>query len=127
MAEGYAKHFGEGIIEVQSAGLETHRKNAQAIEVMREDNIDISNQQSTQLEFAMLKWANLIVTVCGHADEHCPVLPENTQKRHWPIEDPAKAQGNREQIKAKFQEVRDEIKHQVKTLIQEIVDCEDGV
>lgn len=127
MTEGYAKHFGEGMIRVKSAGIEAHGKNPTAIEVMSQDGIDISHQESTRLSTDMLEWADLIVTVCGHADSHCPTLPNAVEKRHWPIDDPAKAEGSEQEVIEKFYQVRDEIKQRVRDLVLEIIDYEDGI
>jgi arsenate reductase len=120
MAEGYAKALGQGMLEAQSAGLEAHGKNPRAITVMTEDNVDISAQESTRLSDAMLQWADMVVTVCGHADEHCPVLPLGMRKKHWPLEDPAKASGSEAAIMATFRKVRDEVKQRVSDLIQHL-------
>jgi arsenate reductase len=117
MAEGYARTLGQGLIEVQSAGIEAHGKNPRAIAVMAEDGVDISAQESTRLTDEMLDWADLVVTVCGHADEHCPLLPPGVRKVHWPLEDPAKATGSEEEIMATFRATRDEVKRRVQELI----------
>ena len=97
IAEGWGKWHGRPLFEIQSAGIETHGKNPRAIAVMKEAGVDISNQESTKVTEDMLAQADLVVTVCGHADEHCPVLPTGTKKEHWPLEDPAKAEGSEEE------------------------------
>ncbi len=56
---------------------------------MAELDIDISAQESTRLTDEMLERADLVVTLYGHADEHCPVLPAGTRRIHWPLPDPA--------------------------------------
>ena len=117
MAEGWANHLGSEWLEAQSAGIEAHGKNPRAIAVMREAGVDISGQESTRVTPEMLAWADLVVTVCGHADEHCPVLPPGVQKKHWPLEDPAKATGSEEEIMAKFRATRDEVKSRVEGMI----------
>ena len=117
MAEGWANHLGGEWLEAISAGIEAHGKNPRAIAVMREAGVDISRQESTRVTSEMLAQADLVVTVCGHADEHCPVLPPGVQKKHWPLEDPAKATGTEEQIMAKFRATRDEIRSRVEGLI----------
>lgn len=119
IAEGYAKRFGEGFCEVQSAGLVAHGVNPRAIQTMKEIGIDISKQQSKILTKDMLEWADLIITLCDHADEHCPVIPANKQKRHYSFEDPAKATGDEAQIMKTFGKVRDEIGKRVATIIDE--------
>jgi arsenate reductase len=117
MAEGWANHLGKDWVEAGSAGIEAHGKNPRAIAVMREAGVDISHQESTRVTPEMLAQADLVVTVCGHADEHCPVLPPGVQKKHWPLEDPAKATGTEDEIMAKFRATRDEIKSRVEGLI----------
>ncbi len=117
MAEGWANHLGSEWLEATSAGIEAHGKNPRAITVMREAGVDISHQESARVTPEMLAQADLVVTVCGHADEHCPVLPPGVQKKHWPLEDPAKATGTEEQIMAKFRATRDEVKCRVEVLI----------
>jgi arsenate reductase len=120
MAEGWARKFAPANIQVQSAGIEAHGKNPRAIAVMAEAGVDISNQESTKLVSSMLAWADVVVTVCGHADEHCPVLPPNVHKIHWPLNDPAKATGTEEEIMAVFRDSRDDIRQRVQTLLSEL-------
>ncbi|BAV32665.1 arsenate reductase [Sulfuricaulis limicola] len=117
MAEGWANHLGRDRVEAMSAGIEAHGKNPRAIAVMREAGVDISHQESTRVTPEMLASADLVVTVCGHADEHCPVLPPGVQKKHWPLEDPAKATGTEDEIMKKFRATRDEVKGRVENLI----------
>ena len=117
MAEGWANHLGSEWLEATSAGIEAHGKNPRAIAVMREAGVDISRQESTRGTSEMLAGADLVVTVCGHADEHCPVLPPGVRKKHWPLEDPAKATGTEDEIMAKFRATRDEVRSRVEGLI----------
>jgi arsenate reductase len=120
IAEGWARHIGGDSVVVQSAGTEAHGKNPRAIEVMREIGIDISGQESTIVNDDMLQDANVVVTVCGHADEQCPVLPPGITKLHWPLTDPAKATGTEEQIMTEFRATRDEIEGRVSELLESI-------
>lgn len=120
MAEGWAHHLGGDWLEVQSAGIESHGKNPRAIEVMREAGVDISQQESTKLTNEMLATANYVVTVCGHADENCPLLPAGTRKEHWPLNDPAKATGSEDEIMAVFRASRDDIRQRVNGLIKRL-------
>jgi arsenate reductase len=117
MAEAYGRILGADMIEVQSAGIEAHGKNPRAIAVMAEDGVDISTQESTRFSDDMLDWADLVVTVCGHADEQCPLLPSGTQKKHWPLPDPAKATGSEEEIMAQFRAVREDVKRRVNSML----------
>lgn len=120
MAEGWARHLGGGAVVAESAGIEAHGKNPRAIAVMAEAGVDISGQESTRVTDAMIRRANVVVTVCGHADEHCPVLPPDVEKIHWPLEDPAKATGSEEEIIAKFRATRDEVRTRVGELLRQI-------
>ena len=125
MAEGYARrlvaerHAGDRI-SIRSAGIEAHGKNPRAIAVMAEDGIDISNQQSTRLSGDMLADVDIIVTVCGHADEHCPAVAAGMRKLHWPLSDPARAEGDEDQIMAVFRASRDDIRERVRQLLDDL-------
>jgi len=120
MAEGWARQLGGGHIVAESAGIEAHGKNPRAIAVMREASVDISGQESTRVADEMIRRADVVVTVCGHADEHCPVLPPGVQKIHWPLNDPAKATGTDDEIMAQFRATRDEVRRRVAELINSI-------
>ena len=120
IAEGWARHIGGDSVVLQSAGIEAHGKNPRAIEVMREIGIDISEQASTIVNDDMLQDADVVVTVCGHADEQCPVLPPGITKVHWPLTDPAKATGTEEEIMTEFRATRDEIEGRVSELLESI-------
>jgi len=127
MAEGWAKWFGRPLFEIQSAGIEAHGKNPRAIAVMKEAGVDISQQESTRVTDSMLADADLVVTVCGHADEHCPLLPDGVKKEHWPLDDPAKARGTEEEIMETFRASRDDIRSRVKDLLARYSDhAEEG-
>ena len=117
MAEGWTRRLGGDRIEVQSAGIEAHGKNPRAIKIMQEAGIDISGQESTIINDDMLNLADIVVTVCGHADEQCPVLPPGVKKVHWPLTDPAKANGSEAGIMNEFRATRDEVEHRVRKLL----------
>lgn len=117
MAAGWARQLAPADWTIQSAGIEAHGKNPRAIAAMAEAGVDISGQESTRVTDAMLEAADLVVTVCGHADEHCPVLPPGTRKEHWPLDDPARATGTEEEIREVFRATRDEIRRRVTDLI----------
>ena len=117
MAEGWARHFAGDRHIIQSAGIEAHGKNPRAIAIMREAGIDIAGQESTRVTDAMLAAADIVVTVCGHADEHCPAVPGGVQKIHWPLRDPAKATGGDDIIMDVFRASRDDIRQRVLALL----------
>jgi len=121
MAEGWARALGGDRFAVQSAGIEAHGKNPRAIAVMAEAGIDISGQASTIVSDGMINEANVVVTVCGHADEVCPALPPAVKKIHWPLRDPAKATGTEEEIMAEFRTTRDEVRNRVGDLLETLL------
>jgi arsenate reductase len=84
---------------------------------MREAGIDISGRESTVVTNDIIAAANVVVTVCGHADEQCPVLPPAVTKLHWPLNDPAKATGTEQEITGEFRATRNEIERRVRELI----------
>jgi len=120
IAEGWARQLAGDWLHVQSAGIVSHGKNPRAIKIMQEVGVDISGQESTKLTEDMLTSTDYLVTVCGHADEHCPVLPPGIQKEHWPLNDPAKATGAEEDIMLVFRQSRDDIQQRVKDLIKRL-------
>jgi arsenate reductase len=120
MAEGWARLLGGDDHRVESAGIEAHGKNPRAITVMAEKGVDISDQESTIVDDAMIERAEVVVTVCGHADEVCPTLPPSVRKIHWPLTDPAKATGTQEEIMAAFRATRDEVEDRVRRLLVEL-------
>jgi arsenate reductase (thioredoxin) len=120
MAEGFAKEFGEGLIEVHSAGLMAVGVHRRAIAVMQEIGIDISKQKSKEIDEKLLSEMDIVVTLCGNAEETCPWTPPNIKRIHWPIKDPVGTVGTEVEIMKEFRRARDEIKERVKKLIEEI-------
>lgn len=114
MAEGWAKKFLGDDWEVRSAGIEAHGLNPNAIKVMQEVGIDISNQKSETIDVDFLNNATLAVTLCGDAKDRCPVTPPHVKREHWGFDDPAKAKDTDEEVWKVFQRVRDEIGVQIK-------------
>lgn len=126
MAEGWANHLGHAWLEARSAGIAAQGQNPRAVAVMREAGVDISRQASKVVTPALVAWADLLITVCGHADEHCPITPPGTPKTHWPLSDPAKATGSEGAIMAVFRATREDIKARVQGLITQLKLKADG-
>ena len=120
MAEGFAKEFGKGLIEVHSAGIMAAGVQRRAIIVMNEIGIDISKQKSKEIDEELLRKMDIVVTLCGNAEETCPWTPPNIKRIHWPIKDPVGTVGTEVEIMKEFRRARDEIKERVKKLIEEI-------
>ncbi len=125
MAEGWAKSLHGDRYAIYSAGIEAHGLNPHAVQVMQEAGIDITGQQSQRLEELAEVELDLVVTVCGHADENCPVLPVQCQKLHVPFDDPpalARETSSEEEALECYRRVRDEIRNFVQGL-PEVVDA----
>jgi arsenate reductase len=86
---------------------------------MAEKGIDISRQHAKAFDSELARRMDVVVTVCGHANESCPVLPPDVTRLHWPLEDPAAARGTEAEILAKFREIRDVLETRVAELLQE--------
>ncbi len=119
MAEGWARHLKGDLIEPYSAGIEKHGLNPHAVQVMAEAGVDISRQRSkTVTELGSARF-DCVVTVCGHAHEHCPVFPGQTTVVHVGFEDPptlTRHLPDGEEKLAVYRRVRDEIRRWVETL-----------
>ena len=117
MAEGWANHLKSDTIDAFSAGIEKHGLNPLAVEVMAEAGVDISYQQSTRIDELPNINFEWIITLCGHADESCPVFPG--KRFHYGFDDPpslaADAETEEETLQH-YRRVRDQIKEFVATL-----------
>lgn len=120
MAEGFARELGKGLLEPYSAGLMPKGMHQKAVAVMKEIGIDISDQKSKTIDGELLGTMNVIITLCGNAEESCPYTPPEIRHIHWPIKDPAESVGTEEEIMNEFRKVRDEIKDRVENFIREI-------
>jgi arsenate reductase len=110
MAEGIVNHYLSDRLEAFSAGTEATSVNPRTIEVMQEIGIDISTHRSkTMNEFAGEKF-DYVITLCGDANEKCPIFFGGVEQIHMGFSDPSKAIGSDEEIIAEFRRVRDEIK-----------------
>ncbi len=119
MAEGWARALAFEGLAIRSAGTHPHPDgvNPLAVAAMSRAKIDISRQPSTLLDPDLLSWADLVVTVCGEADETCPVLPPGTRKEHWPLPDPDQVRGSSREIFRVFCQSRDAIEERVRDLL----------
>lgn len=118
MAEGFARVLGKGLIDAHSAGLTPADVNEQAIAVMQEAGIDISDQESKEIDPDFLLSMDVIITLCGNAEASCPMTPPDIKRIHWPIDDPAAAAGSEEEIRAAFRKARDEIRTKISAFVQ---------
>jgi arsenate reductase (thioredoxin) len=111
LAEGVLRHIAGDLFDVHSAGSKpagcVHPK---AIAVMKEIGIDISGHTSKHLNEFLDRKIDTVITVCGNADQACPMFPGHVNRYHWGFDDPAQATGTDEEIVAVFRRVRDRIR-----------------
>jgi len=110
LAEGILRHAAGELLDVQSAGSNpagyVHPK---AIQVMKEIGIDICGHTSKHMNEFLDRKVETVVTVCGNADQACPMFPGQVNRYHWGFDDPAHATGTEEEKLAVFRRVRDEM------------------
>jgi arsenate reductase (thioredoxin) len=113
MAEAFLRDMAGDRFEPLSAGIAPRGLHPLAVEVMREIDIDISQQQSKDVGEFLGTPIPYIVTVCDNAKEHCPIFPGTYKYMHWSLEDPAAAEGTKDEKLTVFRRVRDEIASRV--------------
>jgi len=109
MAEGFLRHLRGDAYDVYSAGVDPSELNPRAVQVMKEIDIDISNQYAKSVELYENEHFDIVITVCDHAKESCPLFPGKVQRFHWGLTDPADAEGEEEEVLRVFRDVRNQI------------------
>ena len=111
MAEGILRHAANDLFEVHSAGSQpagyVHPK---AIEALKEIGIDISGHASKHMNDFLDRTVDTVITVCGNADQACPVFPGQVNRHHWGFDDPPKAVRPGESEIDAFRRIRDQIR-----------------
>ncbi|MCX7933967.1 MAG: arsenate reductase ArsC [Planctomycetota bacterium] len=126
MAEGWARHLHGEILDAYSAGIEAHGLNPHAVKVMAEAGVDISSHRSKLVSELSGIAFDFVITVCGHANERCPLFPGKAKVLHHGFADPpalAKGAKTEEDALVHYRRVRDEIRDFVARLPQ-IIDIE---
>ena len=116
MAEGLLRTIAGDRFEVVSAGVAPSYVRPEAVEVMREIGIDISEHRSKSVDNFTGQQFDYVITVCDNANQQCPMFPGKTQRVHWAIEDPAAVTGNDSHRLAAFRTARDELRQRLQTL-----------
>jgi len=110
MAEGILRRAAGDLLDVQSAGSKpAGYVHPLAILVMAEIGIDISTHRSKPLTEFLNQKIETVITVCGDADQACPIFPGQVNRHHWGFYDPAKAEGIDAEKLSVFRQVRDEM------------------
>ena len=111
LAEGILRAVAGDVLEVASAGSKpAGYVHPLAIEAMEEIGLDISSHHSKHMDEFLTRRVETVITVCGNADQACPMFPGQLNRHHWGFMDPAHATGTQEEQMAVFRKVRDEIK-----------------
>ncbi|WP_136526750.1 arsenate reductase ArsC [Geomonas ferrireducens] len=111
MAEGLANYFLEDKVEAFSAGTEATRVNPLAAKVLTEIGIDISGQYSKTVDEFEGQSFDHVITLCGDANDKCPLFIGGVTRTHHGFDDPSRVQGSEEEVLPQFRRVRDEIKN----------------
>lgn len=117
MAEGLLRHDAGDRFEVFSAGTKPSHVRPEAIAVMRELGIDISDHRSKSLGEFTDQFFDYVLTVCDNAKESCPIFAGKAAAIHHNFEDPAAVQGSEEERLAAFRRVRDQLRHYLRDFI----------
>jgi arsenate reductase len=111
MAEGILRRAAGDLLEVHSAGSKPAGfVHPMAIEALHEIGIDISSHTSKSMNEFLDRDIETVITVCGNAEQACPLFPGQRNRHHWGFDDPAHATGTPEEILQEFRGVRDEIR-----------------
>jgi arsenate reductase len=111
LAEGFLRAAAGDDLNVQSAGSKpAGYVHPLAIQVMKEIGVDVSGHRSKHMDEFLQQPVETVITVCGNADQACPMFPGQVNRHHWGFDDPAQAAGSDEEKLAVFRRVRDEIK-----------------
>lgn len=118
LAEGLLRSIAGDLFEVHSAGSKpAGYVHPLAIKAMAESGIDISKHRSKHMNEFLDTRIETVITVCGNADQACPIFPGQVNRHHWPFEDPAHATGTEEEKFAVFRRVRDEIRRTLEAYV----------
>lgn len=113
MADALTRSLAGDRLEVFSAGVMAAGIHPVTLEVLKERDLDCSQLHSKTLGEVPLEEMDYLITLCGHAKEHCPVIPEKIKQEHWPIQDPSSIVGTTEQRLQMFRETREIIRDRI--------------
>lgn len=121
MAEGWARHLGDGAIDVRSAGISPFGVHPQAIAAMKEVGIDISSHPKRRLDERQLKWADWVITLCDTVKPYSAYFPDDVRYDHWSIPNPdALVNDNITQAEA-YAKTRDDLKRRIEHFLKTII------
>ena len=119
MADGIINHDFAGHIEAFSAGTEPHGLNPKAVDVMAEIGIDISANNSDPLDHFAGHAFDYVITLCGDANDKCPIFVGGVKRIHIGFDDPPRVTGSDDEIMDVYRRVRDEIRAQLREFFRQ--------
>jgi len=119
MAEGLLREMASDHYEVFSAGTHPSQVHPMAVRVMAEWGIDISNHTSDPIEDYLDKGMDIVITLCDHANQHCPTFPGKVERIHWSIDDPFRGWDYSPQNLDPYRETRDELKQKIEDFLNQ--------
>lgn len=125
MAEGWTRVLKDKTIEPFSAGIEKHGLNPRAVRVMAEAGVDLKHQTSKTVNELPSQEFDYVITLCGHANENCPIFPGKAKVIHVGFDDPPQLASNaksEEEALIHYRRVRDEIRNFVQSLPDNLID-----
>ncbi len=127
MAEAFLRAAAGGAVEVASAGSHpTGELHPRTIEVMGERGYDLRGAKPEHMHDYLDRDVSIVITVCGNADEVCPVYPGQVKRYHWPFKDPITVVGTEDMVRRAFQKSRDELEHVFTAYGQGLADGTEG-
>ena len=117
IAEGLLNEMAAEYFDVYSAGSHPSRVNANAISIMEEIEIDISNHTSNSVVEYLNTGIDIVITVCDDAKLACPIFPKKTMKIHWSIDDPFEGWDENEEHLTNFRKARTELQNHIKNFL----------
>jgi arsenate reductase len=121
MAEGLLRDMTGNRVEVASAGVAPTRVRPEAVAVMKEIDIDISNFRSKSIDEFLTQPFDYVITVCDNANQQCPMFAGASRRIHWSIEDPAAVVGDDEIRLEAFRQARNELRERLQRFIEDEV------
>ena len=119
IAEGLLRDMADDRFDVFSSGTHPSRVHPNAIAVMEEWDIDISNHTSDDINDYLDEGINIVISVCDHANKLCPIFPGDVQRIHWSVDDPFRGWNQNESQLDNFRETRQDLKIRIQKLLDD--------
>ena len=119
IAEGLLRDMADDRFDVFSCGTHPSQVHPNAIAVMEEWGIDISNHTSDDINDYLDKGINIVISVCDHANKLCPIFPGDVQRIHWSVDDPFRGWNQNESQLDNFRETRQDLKTRIQKLLDD--------